>query len=1663
MRFSHDGITLLGDSVPDRAIPSPPELSKELSILRDDRVQLEVEIRRLRARIHSLEERLEARQRAIRSNVHDPVLSDLLVSLERDRDSLQQRIKDRKDSIWEFERFRKRLVEILVDEGLPSLSDRYPIMLFPVRLETRFMGDPSAPEELWVRVYPDQVSIDAHEPELTADEVYAGRLYWERVAVAETSTGDADGEKEKRHAWRELARQVGPNRAAWVRRETQTGYTESDESEFAPESSPEAPCVRVMPDYFVVKLYQGEKGCVCTVKGKPIPDPLPVLWSPAEEEEGEDEDEELFDEASRWVIDFSAALEAGMAVKISLRDMDLEDIRQGFSRVVAIGVKWSADEAAGAKLVEELIDVHHYTDGFAFLRHGTPTNNTQKAKSGHSNSESDLEAAYDIECCDQEFRKWERSNAGRLASALGIDVQEDSDSAPDSTTGSIFKHIEDANDDQDSYAQEMLCALWPATWDFFLECLGLEVSSDRVATTRRHFVKFANARGPLPTLRVGNLPYGVLPVSKIRGWSASAEDWIWTCESEDIRGERAATDAQMYRVVLLNLFRRFQDMAADSGTVPRVGATSDPDWELLRILAMEPMAVTHGERSVLIDEFVFQLLQLLALYCFSQDSIYGAMGESPYQWVQRWQGIWQKQLAKIAGTLQDITGLPVDDGATSLSTVSPLILRLIQWGEAIPLSRPLAASSGSDGLSFEVSESEFNWPVDGLLTQFIEFSLARVKDAERETWTENGLRPLKKRFIPNDIDALARLFRDSLDLSTHRLDAWITSLATKRLHAMRYRSENQSGIYIGAYGWVEDLRPNGSEQYRADDPVGSEHPLEIQLEGAEPALVGSAWGGFIHAPSIGQANAAAVLRSAYIAHAEDGVPEAAKVNLNSERVRLALRLIDGVRQGQPLGALLGYQFERGLHEQSRDQYIDIFRECYPLKAGKETKQQDGETAEAVAARNVVDGVALATAWRAAREKGEEEGIQALTLISGELPAEDAKLIQELDRLLEALDAVSDLWLAEAIFQGTQGRYERMGAVLDAAAGAGPVPEIECVRTPRSGHSDTHRVCMLFSPSTDTHDVNSRATAEPVLDTWVGTILGDVSTIQCRARIPATGGRPMTIHLQQLGLSPLDFVYISATPPSGEETELEQLIRYTVRKEKGPLVLFSVDLELVGDLGAGPVPDQLRQAFEADQISLSQTASITKESDGQWRISDDGRVYLIDEGEQKLRISDPLFKVVIDLGRVQADAPSTRSMAEAVEVAHSLLQVIGNATPLYPSMLCLPEEAGVEDDTDIGYSEAGTQLVGVFTNDDYEELRGRVEAALKSLSGDADASVKAALSVATTEDDICQALERARVFGISGTIPASPVGDGQLQARKEAVLGEIIKREKKASRLLGEAEAAKEDDLDTAIRKLVAAMKALFGESFTVLPTFQVPRREEFQNALAADILGGQGTDRIWLWLQQAAHTHPALRRFETALMFAEAWRNKPMKLLVVQLPFREGDRWTALSNAEWGELTDEERDMLESRPQGCLSLTMHALTLPDDVTQPDIRVTGILIDQWEERIPGKEEVTGISFHYDQPSAQAPQAILLAVPSEWNKYPAWWNLADLFDIVYDTMDLFKVRAVDLDALRDVGQFLPALYLPKAMAVQGIDGIIRMTDEIAAVHQHIVEWKTTQPYM
>src|SRR5262249_30746949 len=73
-------------------------------------------------------------------------------------------------------------------------------------------------------------------------------------------------------------------------------------------------------------------------------------------------------------------------------------------------------------------------------------------------------------------------------------------------------------------------ALWPATVGYLMDKLLAPVfSDDAVANTRWFYTQFVSGCGPVPAIRVGGQPYGILPTtafSRIR-WLDPERTGVW--------------------------------------------------------------------------------------------------------------------------------------------------------------------------------------------------------------------------------------------------------------------------------------------------------------------------------------------------------------------------------------------------------------------------------------------------------------------------------------------------------------------------------------------------------------------------------------------------------------------------------------------------------------------------------------------------------------------------------------------------------------------------------------------------------------------------------------------------------------------------------------------------------------------------------------------------------------------------------------------------------------------------------------------------------------------------------------------------------------------------------------------------------------------------------
>ena len=448
-------------------------------------------------------------------------------------------------------------------------------------------------------------------------------------------------------------------------------------------------------------------------------------------------------------------------------------------------------------------------------------------------------------------------------------------------------------------------------------------------------------------------------------------------------------------------------------------------------------------------------------------------------------------------------------------------------------------------------------------------------------------------------DLLEELVRSSLGLFSHRLDPWYTALAVDRLGELRSDPRSATGLCVGAFGVVEGVRmsPRRADQTR---PGVFTSPLN---------------GGFVHAPSVNHGAAAAVLRSVHLAHAAAGHGEAFSVDLSSVRVRCALGLLEGIRGGQPLAALLGYLIERWLAVEGLARLIAGVRAAAPLLANKLTPGTG--PAETVAATNVVDGLTLLAD---AGYDGDQPPSSTVLLRNHPnltpLPRPDrARLERVLREAADALDALADLMLSESVFQAVQGNPARAGAAVDALAGvAAPSADPGVVRTPRTGVGVTHRVIVLLGDGDDADDgwtATPRALAEPRLDAWARAWLPAPEQIGVRARFTDAAGVVAELDDLTLGglqaaaaaagrddlpLGALDLVVLGQPNASVQRSGLELRLLALIELER-PADAAGADLELAfdrsGDWDAGvfSIPETLEVARALrDTISRSRALS-----------------------------------------------------------------------------------------------------------------------------------------------------------------------------------------------------------------------------------------------------------------------------------------------------------------------------------------------------------------------------------------------------------------------------------------------------------------------------------------
>lgn len=400
---------------------------------------IQLQITELRTRRAALNKELLGGQHQLTKNSYlsrRPSLKNARTEdLERQNYTLKTDLKTLRDELKDINKKEAALVKELAESQggfarlAEQLDDHYPILFFPVRLETVF----NAPNQLWIRVFPDEIAVETHEEILSESEVEEGKVYWKQFV-------DGATEEDKVQAWDLLCRSFSAERAAYVALQltpTNIGSNPPGDDLVFPEvpTQPDTwskqPATYVMPDAFRVHAVAND-GTELVYDMNPIPDELKMGIDPALGEEdgpsfdqtniGGLQNELTADESVDWMIDFDAAIEKGMGARINITEAQYA---QGFKRILVVGVKSTLAAEDAKHRLEQLLINHHYTDGLSILKQGTNTNNTEDDYSGFQSVEFGNKTTYSTERLDPLFQPVDlnrnKTDGQVLCEALGIE------------------------------------------------------------------------------------------------------------------------------------------------------------------------------------------------------------------------------------------------------------------------------------------------------------------------------------------------------------------------------------------------------------------------------------------------------------------------------------------------------------------------------------------------------------------------------------------------------------------------------------------------------------------------------------------------------------------------------------------------------------------------------------------------------------------------------------------------------------------------------------------------------------------------------------------------------------------------------------------------------------------------------------------------------------------------------------------------------------------------------------------------------------------------------------------------------------------------------------------------------------------------------------------
>ena len=311
------------------------------------------------------------------------------------------------------------------------------------------------------------------------------------------------------------------------------------------------------------------------------------------------------------------------------------------------------------------------------------------------------------------------------------------------------------------------------------------------------------------------------------------------------------------------------------------------------------------------------------------------------------------------------------------------------------------------------------------------------------------------------------------------------------------------------------------------------------------------------------------------------------------------------------------------------------------------------------------------------------------------------------------------------------------------------------------------------------------------------------------------------------------------------------------------------------------------------------------------------------------------------------AASDRSFDEILPFANAVREMAGKARPLQAKDFASASKtaaASADNPGNLDIAELKTRVAGIRT-----EFDG-LFTSLDTTTAAADA-LKTQAAVNTLREKLLAIADA----GVPHAFPLSSTGFGDTE--RESLLAqskslhdryETVKAAYDQSLVAVNAPGTKPAQQFT---QLTAMARAFLGQDFVLLPHFTL---DDPADVILADLNRDQLLNyaRTTLnmslpleeWIDGVSLVRPNMHTFATILMLSDAFNQQSPACRPMQLPYRDQDTWLAIEFAEGTTIVHDTIALLQCLPQGF---------------NPAGTLTGLLIDEWTETLPQKEEVSGI--------------------------------------------------------------------------------------------------------